>query len=351
MKQNSRILFHNMCKTLIKSYLHRLRSIVLSGAIIVFGVSGSKAADKPEPMPSFDPSKGFKSAQTDLTEVFLQIAGSLEFYGSPEPYLRHMKAEHARIEAKYQKQLGETPVSFCPAYMDGAYLDRLAANWKHMVPQLGLDPLAKNTGRLMRVAINGTDGKGTAMVEAFNQHQHEVYAAITSKRAVPIPDFDVLKARIMKSSRLDGTQISPVNLTADQQAVAIPVNDARAGFLKLFSALDAGLPTADAAKVKTAIVSIVTDVGRMAHSELEVALLEESLDGLRASRPAYSADQETALSAEEKLRFATFLNKSRFTRTDLPELDKFYSTVYDKLTERGKLEMHNRLQAGMRPAK
>ena len=35
-------------------------------------------ADRPEYFASFDPAKGFKPAQDNLTQVFLQIAGSLE---------------------------------------------------------------------------------------------------------------------------------------------------------------------------------------------------------------------------------------------------------------------------------
>ena len=52
-------------------------------ALLFCGVS-AKAEPKPEYLASFDPAKGFKPAQRDLTEVFLQIAGSLEANGSPE---------------------------------------------------------------------------------------------------------------------------------------------------------------------------------------------------------------------------------------------------------------------------
>ena len=305
------------------------------------------AADKPEYVMSFDPAKGFKPAQSDLTEVFSQIAGSLQYYGSPEPYLRHMKAEHARIEAKYQQQLGDKPRSYYPAYMDAAYFDRFAANWKHIAPQLGLESLTKNTGHLMQAAINGPDGKGTILVDVFNQHQHEVYAAITSRKKVQIPDFDVLKASMMKCLRLDDPPAPAGHLATDQQAVVNPANDIHTAFLKLFSALNAGLPTTDAEKVKAVIRSIITDVGCMAQSELEVAVVENSLDELRSPRPLYSADQETALNAEEQKILAGLLSKVRFTKADLAALDKFYSTAYDKLSEQGKKEMHYRLQAGV----
>src|SRR5579862_5578741 len=89
----------------------------------------SAAADpqtRPEYLQSFDPAKGFKPAQRDLTEIFLQLAGSLEYYGSPEPYLRHVASEHKRIEALYRQKFGKNPTSFRPAYVDDAYIDGLA---------------------------------------------------------------------------------------------------------------------------------------------------------------------------------------------------------------------------------
>ena len=308
------------------------------------------AAGTPEPLPSFDPTKGFKPAQSDLTAVFLQIAGSFEFYGSPEPYLRHMKAEHARIKAKGQKQFGDKATNYCPTYMDAAYLDRFAANWKHMAPQLGLEPLAKSTGSLMRAAISGPDGKGTILKKVFDQYQHEVSAAMSTKKAVPIPDFDSLKAEMVKCLRLDKTPAEVDNLTQEQQAVVSPANEARAAFLKLFTAVDAGLPPADAEKVKTVILGIVTDVGCMAVSEVEAGILEESLDYIRSLQGPYSPEQETALNAEERKTFVAFMKKPRFKRADFPALDKFYSGPYDRLTERGKDEMSKRIDAGTRSA-
>ena len=170
-----------------------------SGAIL-FG------ADKPEYLTSFDPAKGFKPAQTDLTEIFLQIAGSLEYYGSPEPYLRHMKAEHERIEAKYKRQLGTASKSFCPAYMDDEYFAKFSEVWTKLSPKLGLDPLTKRTGNLIRDAILGTRGTGTMLVEIFNNHQARVYATMTGRANEPA-DFDSLKAELVKR-RYDSTSQS-----------------------------------------------------------------------------------------------------------------------------------------------
>ena len=350
MKQNSSILFHHMRKLLKNKYLCLLLSVV---AVAICAVSALRSviaatADKPEYIASFDPAKGFKPAQSDLTEVFLQIAGSLEYYGSPEPYLRHMKAEHERIEAKYRQQTGDKPRSFRPAYMDAAYFDRFSANWQHMAAQLGLESLAKTTGHLMRTAINGPDSKGTILVNVFDEHQHEIYVAMTGKKPKPIPEFDTLQTSVMKCLELDGASAPIGTLTAEQQAVVNPAREIHTAFLKLFSALDIGLSAADATKVEAVITSIVIDVGRMAQSELEIACLDHSLDELRSPTPPYSAEQEFALNAEERKIYTAFLKKPRFTKADFPALDKFYKGPYDRLTERGKDEMSHRFWEGMR---
>ncbi len=235
------------------------------------------AAEVPEYLKSFDPAKGFKPAQSDLTEVFLQLAGSLEYYGSPEPYLRHTKAEHVRIQEQYRQRFRIEPKDYCPAYMTDAYVNRLTANWKILAPKLGLDALAKDIGNLMRDAINGTRGNGTMLVEIFNQHQAKVYAAMTGKESEPA-DFDVLKSELITRLYLDKTSIDDRNFkTAERDAVGftIPI---RGDVLALFKKIDASQKPADADRIKAAIVSVFIDVGRMAQSELEVSLAEHALD-------------------------------------------------------------------------
>lgn len=342
-----------MHKTLKHSYL---RHFILSGFGVFLAFFGrtlptSAATDKPAHLASFDPAKGFKPAQSDLTQVFLQIAGSLECYGSPEPYLRHMQAEHERIEAKFKQQNGGTGNSFCPVNINHAYLDRFAANWKHIAPQLGLESLTRSTGHLMQMAINGPEGKGTILVDVFKRHQHEVDAAMRSKTAVSIPDFTSLQAEMVKCLKFNETPLPLENLTAEQQAAIDPANDARSAFLKLFAALEKGLAPADAEKVKAVILGIITDIGRMAQSEIEAAILDDSLDYTRSLQGPYSPEQETALNAEEQKTYIRFFKKPRFTRADFPALEKFYSGAYDRLTERGKDEMSKRVDAGTRPAK
>ena len=160
--------------------------------------TSSFAADRPEYLASFDPAKGFKPAQTDLTEIFLQIAGSLECYGSPEPYLRHMAKEHERIEALYLQKRGKSPTSYRPAFMTGEYINRLSKNWNLLSPKLGLEPFAKEVGNTMRDAIKGTRGTGTIIVEIFNQHQARVFDEMTGKAAQDA-DFEALRSQLTPS--------------------------------------------------------------------------------------------------------------------------------------------------------
>ena len=231
------------------------------------------AAEKPEYLASFDPTKGFKPAQTDLTEIYLQLAGSLEFYGSPEPYLRHVAKEHARTESLYRQKIGKDPKSYRPAYLTDAYIDRLSANWKLLAPKLGLEPYAKEVGEDMREAIKGTRGTGTIIVGIFNRHQTRVFDSMTGKIGQGA-DFEALRAELVSRLELDKTTVS-------EGAYDVPRRDAvsyaiiiHGITMKLFAKLDEGLNPTDAARVKAAIVSVFMDTGRMADSELQAGLAE-----------------------------------------------------------------------------
>ena len=241
------------------------------------------ATDKPDYQVSFDPAKGFKPAQNDLTEIFLQLAGSLEYYGSPEPYLRHMKAEHDRIEAKYRQQFGTVPKSFCPPYMDDSYLEKFSANWKLLSPKLGLEPLTKDIGNLMRDAINGTRGNGTMLVEIFNQHQANVYAAMAGKEKGEA-DFNALKGELTRRLELDKTTIHDEGYKIPQRDAVGFTTGIRGDINRLFDALDKGLKPPDAERIKAFVRSVCTDLGQMAHSELEAGIAERSLDRQAAAK-------------------------------------------------------------------
>jgi hypothetical protein len=260
---------------LLHSYFRS--AILLFFLILACSCGNTCAAGTPsEYLKSFDPAKGFKPAQRDLTEIFLQIAGSLEHHGSPVPYLRHVATEHTRVEALYRQELGTVPKSFRPAYMTDDYLDRLAANWTALSPKLGLDPLARDIGHMMRDAIKGTRGTGTILVEIFNRHQARIFDSMAGKKVGRV-DYDSLRAELVSRLELDKKQV-------DEERYEIARRDAVSFALgiqgvtrKLFARLDAGLAPADAAKVKTVLMSIFDDVGRMAESELQAGILEWSV--------------------------------------------------------------------------
>ena len=271
MKQNSSIMFHATRQWLKKRYFIRVISAVCLAIVCSTPIAGWGA--EPEYLDSFNPAKGFKPAQRDLTEIFLQLAGSLEEYGSPVPYLRHVTQEHARIEALYRRKFGTEPKSYRPAYMTDAYIDRLSANWNLLSPKIGLEPYAKEVGHMMRDAIKGTRGTGTIIVEIFNRHQERVFDAMTGKGAHGA-DFESLRTELISRLELDKKIVDEGGYeVARRDAVrcAIIIHGLT---MKLFKRLDDGLKPADAERVKTAITSIIVDVGEMAQSELQAGLAE-----------------------------------------------------------------------------
>ena len=240
------------------------------------------ASERPEYLASFDPAKGFKPAQTDLTEIYLQLAGSLEFYGSPEPYLHHMQAEHERIETKYQRKYGRVPQSHRPAQLTAESLTRVCSNWKTLSPKLGLERLTKDIGHLMRNAIKGTRNTGTIIVEIFNQHQARVFGSMAGK-GDEHADFDALKSELVTQLELDKSDVN-------EERYEIPRRDAVSYAViihgittKLFNKLDANLKPVDAGNIKAAILSVFDDVGRMAQSELEAGIAEWALESKTAT--------------------------------------------------------------------
>lgn len=310
-------MFQGSHKSLILSYL----GVALAGMICICHAEE----------PHFDPDKGFKPAQTNLTEIFLQLAESLEHYGHPGPYLRHMKAEHQRIEAAYEAKFGKELVSCCPGYMTDEYVESLVANWDKLAPKLGLEQLAKDSGQRMRMAINGDDGKGTVAILIFNRHQDLVsegqkigfdqlrdefarlieegeipflvereselddagkneYQALLEKRRFERTDFPALErfydgpfdhlseygksqisARTFAGTRPDGT----VNPT-DAQKFLIEFRD---GFIALEEKLDSSPAVSPevAKTLKEGVRSFFIELGRMAHSELQIGIWSREL--------------------------------------------------------------------------
>ena len=170
---------------------------------------------QPEYVRFFDPANGFKPAQINLTDIFLQLAGSLECYGSPEPYMRHIQAENERIAKEYSAKTGKESKSHLPAYMTDAYIDQAISNWKIMTPKLHLENLAKDAGLCAREAIRGKQDGGTVLVEIFNHHQDLVAKGMEG--GSPKAGFEQLKATLTTELEFDKPQASP------EQALAAAV--------------------------------------------------------------------------------------------------------------------------------
>lgn len=236
-------------------------------------------AQQPEYTRHFDPAKGFKSAQANLTEIFLQIAGSLECYGSPEPYLRHMQKEHARIDRLFEQKMGKPHPSRMPGHMTEAYVDRLVKNWNTLSAPLGLEPFAKEIGRCMREGIMGTRLSGTLTVQIFNEHQQQVAEKMAGGHG-PAPGFNELKARLARELEFDREKI-------DMTGYDLPRRDAVSYalildgvFKKKFRDVDAVAKPEKAEQIKQSVREWFLDLGYMAESELEAGILASGLSQL-----------------------------------------------------------------------
>lgn len=255
-----------------------MKTVIVLAVSVMLACEPLVFANKPpEYLRSFDPEKGFKPAQKNLTEIFLQLAGSLEFYGSPEPYLRHMATEHTRIAAKYQTKYGRIGKSFRPPQMTDQYIDTLSTSWQVLSPRFGLDSFAREIGNAMRDGIRGTRDTGTIVVAIFNEHQSVAFDAMAGQGNTP-GDFGALKAKLISRLELDKARV-------DDRAYSVPQRDAvRSGIIirgirsDLYKKIDDGLKPADAERVKTVVNNIILSVGEMAHSELEAGLADWAIE-------------------------------------------------------------------------
>jgi hypothetical protein len=270
-------MFHGTRESLKIGYRRRYWQTLLVALCLSVALGMTvNASDPPEYLASFDPSKGFKPAQRDLTEIFLQIAGSLEYYGNPVPYMQHMAQEHQRIEALYQARYGATPTSYRPAYMTDDYLNRFAANWNFLSPKLGLDSYTKDVGHAMRDGIKGTRGTGTILVNILNQHQSHVFDRMAGKDAGPA-DFKTLQSEIITQLDLDKPDVDEESFEIGRRDAISFAFGIQGETMKLFKKIDETVAPKDAKQIKAAISGVYIDVGRMAESELEAGIAEWAL--------------------------------------------------------------------------
>ncbi len=236
----------------------------------------SEEKSAPEYLRFFEPAKGFKPVQTSLTDVFLQLAGSLEHHGTPEPYIRHILAEQARVSALFRQKTGKESPGRLPAYFTDAYADRLIANWNKLSPKLKLDAFAREAGRCTREAIRGTRDTGTIVIEVFNEHQKTVINGMKAG-SMKGAEFEVLRAKLATELEFGKPKVDMTGYeTARRDAVSYAIIF-RGVRKTLFEKIDAALSPKDSALVEGALDSIFIDLGRAAQAEFEMGMLEWSL--------------------------------------------------------------------------
>jgi len=224
----------------------------------------------------YDPAKGFQPAQANLTEIFLQIAGSLECHGSPEPYLRHMQKEHARVSRLYAEKTGKKHVGRMPAHLGDANIDLIVKNWNPLPPPLQLESFAKEIGRCAREGIRGTRLGGTYAVQIFNEHQRQVSARMQGKPSTPA-GFEELRLRMKKEllfGQLGGSAEGLETTRRDAVSYALTITDR---FHRMSEKVRAAADPDKAALINQGLLDVFLDLGYLAQSELEIGILESAL--------------------------------------------------------------------------
>lgn len=213
--------------------------------------------------------------QTNLTEIFLQIAGSLEATGSPESYIRHIQAEHKRITALYLKKTGKKPASRIPSHLTDEYLDRMIKNWNVLSKPLGLNAFAREIGNFTREGIIGTRLTGTVAVEVFNQHQEKVLASMTGETSAAV-GFGELRKGLEETLELNRENVSSAGYENSRRDAVSYASIIKDRFQKMFRKIDAAAKPDKAAPMKEAILGVFVDLGYLAETELELGILESA---------------------------------------------------------------------------
>ncbi|MCB1202874.1 MAG: hypothetical protein KDN18_01340 [Verrucomicrobiae bacterium] len=252
---------------------------LLSVIYLLIGASFSSLSaqdNNPPHLAHYDPTKGFKPAQANLTEIFLQIAGSLECHGSPEPYLRHIQSEHARVSQLYKEKTGKKHAGRMPTHMSAAYVDLMVKNWNTLSSPLQLEPFAKEIGRCAREGIMGTRLGGTYAVQIFNEHQRAV-AARMKGQSNAISGFEELRQRMEKDllfGKLGGSAEGLETSRRDAVSYALTITDR---FWRKSEEVRSIAEPAKAAEVNQGLKEFFLDLGYLAQSELEIGILESAL--------------------------------------------------------------------------
>ena len=184
-------MFHGTRTSLIFCYLCSLQLFGSACVYTLLCYPSLKAAEPPPYAVYYSAEKGFKPVQPNLSKVFLQMAGSLESFGSPEPYIRHIMAEHARIDAATKVAGGSG--SSRPAYLTEDYVDNLIANWNKISPPLKLDTFCRDAGKNIRYAILGSKNMTipelVELEKVLNENERKAYRSLLEKAYFSKSDF------------------------------------------------------------------------------------------------------------------------------------------------------------------
>ncbi len=267
-KQNPMKLVHKWLTPLISGL----------GTFLIFLAVASMThnAEGQNPLVHYHPSEGFKPAQANLTEAVLQMAESLEYHGSPEPYLRHIQKEHARVSKLYEQKTGKALPNHLPPHMTEAYLNKLIENWNLLSKPLGLSEFAKQIGGYMREGIMGTRLSGTLAVQIFNEHQKQVAARMRGDTTKPA-GFEQLRIRLQHDLEFGKDTINTDGYETTRRDAVSYASFIDGAFRTKFRAIEAAAKPEKAALIKEVVAGVFLDLGHMVQSELEIAILESAL--------------------------------------------------------------------------
>lgn len=181
----------------MKTTFSHLRALALLGGLWTFTIPHalSQTAVTLPYIANFNPDKGFKPSQRNFEMIWLQLAGSLEHFGSPEPYLRHMMKEFERVDAASVKATGKAGTNRPPFFTD-EYIEREIKNWNTIAPTLALEGFSKNSGRNIRYAMMGSWSMSVTEMASLEKkltpEEADAYKKLLAKPSFAKSDFSAL---------------------------------------------------------------------------------------------------------------------------------------------------------------
>lgn len=276
----------------------------------------------------------FQSSSPNLSEIYLQMARSIEATEHIGPYIHHVLSEHERVSRLYEAKLRKKLVPYLPAHITAEYVTNLLASWDNLSPKLNLPKMARKSGEAIRIAIDGEQDQGTSLRLIFNWHQRALHHDMSNggKRDVGFAQLKdelirlardgenpflvmredalsdaergqflalIQKPRFTKSDfpalgafyegphdRLSdiGKSILSARVAAGQNGQDVTPTDAQKYarelsdmFQSIFRQLHEQLPQDEAERYKEWISHIIEELGRLAEVEIQLAIVEQDL--------------------------------------------------------------------------